>query len=163
MNTKYRIAIDLDGVLCDWHGRSKDMIGKTGFELREAGGDDLLWSEVSKHGEPFWSEMNWMEDGKNLFSFIRENFQDYFILSAQAKKIPESATGKVKWVRREIGLIPIVVCKAVDKQIFASENVVLVDDMERNIDQWRERGGIGIHHVSAFDTIGKLRLLCSNY
>ena len=35
----------------------------------------------------------------------------------------------------------------------------LIDDMERNIQQWKDKGGIGILHTSAADTIKQLKEL----
>ena len=45
------------------------------------------------------------------------------------------------------------------KQKYAGENKILIDDMERNIQQWRDKGGIGILHTSAVDTIKQLKEL----
>ena len=36
---------------------------------------------------------------------------------------------------------------------------VLIDDLKKNIDEWREAGGTGILHVSAEQTLKELREL----
>ena len=42
----------------------------------------------------------------------------------------------------------------------AGEGKILIDDrFEPNIRMWREKGGIGIHHTSAADTIKQLKEL----
>jgi DNA-binding ferritin-like protein len=38
-----------------------------------------------------------------------------------------------------------------------NEMSVLFDDMQKNIDQWKAHGGIGILHTNAKDTIKKLK------
>ena len=36
--------------------------------------------------------------------------------------------------------------RAKDKQDFANENSILIDDREDTIERWNNAGGIGIHH-----------------
>ena len=40
---------------------------------------------------------------------------------------------------------------------YANEHSILIDDMQKNIDQWKAAGGIGILHTNAKDTIKKLK------
>jgi hypothetical protein len=40
-----------------------------------------------------------------------------------------------------------------EKQKFAGENRILIDDLKKTIDEWNEAGGIGIHHTSTANTI----------
>jgi hypothetical protein len=49
-----------------------------------------------------------------------------------------------------------------EKQNFAKLNgepTLLIDDYIKNITQFRARGGIGIHHISAASTISQLKKL----
>jgi hypothetical protein len=46
-----------------------------------------------------------------------------------------------------------------EKQRFAGENRILIDDLEKTIDEWNAKGGIGIHHTSAISTIRQLKNL----
>jgi hypothetical protein len=43
------------------------------------------------------------------------------------------------------------------KQYHCTGNDILIDDKLRNITQWRDRGGIGIHHTSAEQTLKELQ------
>jgi hypothetical protein len=45
------------------------------------------------------------------------------------------------------------------KQIFAAEGKILIDDMEQTIREWKNAGGIGILHTSAANTIKELKKL----
>ena len=45
------------------------------------------------------------------------------------------------------------------KQLFAAEDKILIDDMEQTINEWNKGGGIGILHTSAADTIKQLKKL----
>jgi hypothetical protein len=46
-----------------------------------------------------------------------------------------------------------------NKQLFAGPNRILIDDMKQTIDEWNAKGGIGIFHTSAADTIKQLKKL----
>jgi hypothetical protein len=45
------------------------------------------------------------------------------------------------------------------KQNYSGKNKILIDDRPDNIEQWRSKGGIGILHTSAQDTIKQLQNL----
>ena len=45
------------------------------------------------------------------------------------------------------------------KHVFAAPHHILIDDLEKTIIEWREKGGIGIHHTSTSDTISQLKKL----
>jgi hypothetical protein len=46
-----------------------------------------------------------------------------------------------------------------NKQLFSEPNRILIDDMKQTIDEWNAKGGIGIFHISAADTISQLKKL----
>ena len=50
-------------------------------------------------------------------------------------------------------------CDPENKKNYANANSILIDDMQKNIDQWRAAGGIGILHTSAASTIEQLKKL----
>ena len=44
-----------------------------------------------------------------------------------------------------------------EKKNFANANSVLIDDMMKNVKEFEENGGIGVHHTSAANTIKQLK------
>ena len=46
-----------------------------------------------------------------------------------------------------------------NKQLFAEPNRILIDDMQKTIDEWNAKGGTGIFHSSAANTITELKKL----
>ena len=46
-----------------------------------------------------------------------------------------------------------------EKQLFAGENRILIDDLAKTIDEWNAKGGIGILHTSTANTIKELKKL----
>ncbi len=53
----------------------------------------------------------------------------------------------------------LILHSAEQKQEFANPNAILIDDRPSNIEQWRAKGGIGILHTSADETIEQLKKL----
>jgi len=67
---------------------------------------------------------------------------------------------KREWVREHLCPdVEVIVKPARRKAEHAAPHTVLIDDTERNVQWWREAGGIGILHTSAKDTIAQLREL----
>ena len=91
-----------------------------------------------------------------LFSYIKPF--NPIILSAPSQE-ESSRIGKRVWKKNNLPDAKMILTPAKFKQKYAGENKILIDDMERNIQQWRDKGGIGILHTSAVDTIKQLKEL----
>lgn len=149
---KYTIYQDLDGCLTNF-GKAIKEIGVTFDELDNS--PNTAWPKIAKAGENFWSQMNWMPDGKELWSYIKK--YNPKILSAPSTA-NSSKTGKRIWVKNELGQnVEAILVKSSNKRDYANETSILIDDMQKNIDQWRAHGGIGILHTDTKSTIRKLK------
>ena len=62
--SKYTLYCDMDGVLCDFEKRFKDLTGLLPSEYRDKFGVDKFWKTVDKDGVRFWVGIPWMPDGK---------------------------------------------------------------------------------------------------
>ena len=147
----------MDGVLCDWE-KQLESLGYGNFdEIQKKGGDPLIWKLVYKGGYDFWARMPWMDDGKDLWNYIKS--KNPTILSSpprSGRAIAEK--GKLYWVKKHLGSkVPAVFELSKDKYKLSGSGNILIDDSERNIEQWIQAEGIGILHRSAKDTISKLR------
>jgi hypothetical protein len=67
--------------------------------------------------------------------------------------------GKTLWVNRLFNYNKIYFKVSSQKQQLAKPNRILIDDREDNIKRWKDKGGIGIHHINSADTIKQLKLL----
>ena len=152
---KYTIYCDMDGVLADFDKGYKDLTGITTQEA-DAKGAEFFWEPIAKAGASFWIKLKWMPDGKQLWDYIKQ--YNPSLLSAPSKE-KSSRIGKHVWVKRNLPDVKLILANAVDKQNYSGENQILIDDREKNIEQWRSKGGIGIFHTSAADTIKQLKEL----
>ncbi len=152
---QYKIYCDMDGVLVDFDRGYKDLTHMTPREA-EALGMDKFWEPLDKAGIKFWANLKWMPDGKALWDYIKPHNPE--LLSAPSNE-ESSKIGKYVWVKRNLPGVKLILRRASQKRQFANTNAILIDDRGKNIDEWRESGGIGIKHTSAADTIKQLREL----
>jgi hypothetical protein len=145
----------MDGVLVDFDQGYKDLTGMTTKEA-DAQGKEVFWKPIAKAGASFWIKLKWMPDGQQLWNYI--NPYNPILLSAPSKE-ESSKIGKRVWVKQNIPGTKLILRSASQKQQFSGENQILIDDRVDNIEQWKSKGGIGILHTSASDTIKQLKEL----
>jgi len=157
-NPKYTIYSDMDGVLTDFDERfMKFSNGVSPTEYESKYGIEKFWELIDVTvGVPFWAGMKWLGDGKTYWDYIKK--YNPIILSAPSKK-EESRLGKRIWKKHNLPDTKMILTPAHLKSKYANENSILIDDREKNINQWVEAGGIGIFHTSASNTIKQLKTL----
>lgn len=151
------VYCDMDGVLCDFEDRFKEFTGMSCREYENKYGTKAFWDAIGKEGVEYWSKMNWMDDGKQLWDYIAK--YNPTMLSAPSWD-PSSKIGKREWVKEN--LTPntdVILVNKKDKQLYAGENKILIDDRTDNISDWKNAGGIGILHKTATQTINELKKL----
>ena len=97
-----------------------------------------------------------MSDGKEYWNYIKK--YKPILLSAPSRN-NESRLGKRVWAKRNLPGVKLILAFADNKKNYANENSILIDDREKNINQWKEAGGIGILHTDAASTIAQLKEL----
>ncbi len=153
---KYTLYCDMDGVLVDFEKRFKDLTNLDTISFREKYGLDEFWKKIDKAGVGFWVGMDWMPDGKQLYDYIKPNL--YSLLSSPSYD-NSSRLGKRLWVKNKIPGTKLILAARKNKQDYAKENAILIDDLKPTIDEWNAQGGIGILHTSAASTIEQLKKL----
>ncbi len=159
----YTFYLDLDGVLVDF---IKGVAKTTGKPIKDFTDRKKIkkkeWTAIADAGSDFWSKLNWMKDGKDLWKYLISNKLDIYILSA-FPQAPENKLhalkGKIEWIKRELKITNdkrIHLVKGQHKKLYAEKLAILIDDSSRNIEQFRQAGGIGILHTNTKDTIKQL-------
>lgn len=147
------IFCDQDGVLADFRGYfigkfGYDPIGKTRLELRE----DVL------SDKNFWLNLPKIKGADKLWVAVKEKDKDAKILTAcPIRDWDRSTTQKTEWVAKNIDNEgDVICCIREDKIKHMKPGDILIDDLEKNIEDWENAGGVGILHKSAEETIIKL-------
>ena len=150
----------MDGVLSDFESKYTESFG----EPSKKGQDHPPsfhnnWEKFVQND--LFQHLDWFPGAKKLLHFINsecvwERYIQVMILSSSGghgyeEKITKQ---KEKWlIDREIYYNPIVVPGRRYKCLYANEHSILIDDVEKNVVQFREEGGYGIVHTSAEETI----------
>jgi len=154
IDSKYKIYLDMDGVIADWAGYFENIFGVPVEYYDSQHGKEKRKADINQNSPEFYRNMPWTKDGKLLFNFVKEFPSE--ILSHAPEK--ETKVGKLQWLKdKNIDMHPNLVDKRLDKAKYASPESILVDDREDNIQDFIDAGGIGILHTNSVDTINKLK------
>lgn len=162
-NIQYRIYLDMDNVITDFDNACNSI--SPGLVNLHSSDRGEFWKIIGSQGISFWSEMPWKKDGKELVDYLLK--YNTTILSAhpnpkRGNVMEFSKKGKYDWLAREIGkdfADMAIICKRSDKKMYSYPDCILVDDNAENIESWEDKGGIGILHFAAGNTIDKLEQL----
>ena len=139
---KYTLYCDMDGVLCDFEKRFEDLTGLSPNAYRDKNGLDKFWKAIDDDGVRFWVGMDWMPEGKRLWDFIKPYKPD---LLTSPSRHNSSRLGKQLWAKNKLSPKPkVIMAYSADKQRYANENSILIDDKKSNINEWASKGGIAI-------------------
>jgi len=139
----YKIYCDMDGVLTDFEKRFDHYAGMPPKQYEEQYGSPAFWELIDqKIGLKFWVGMDWMPQGKKLWDFISPYKPD---LLTSPSRDDNSRLGKNLWVKNNLNPKPkVIFAYSKDKQRYANENSILIDDKKSNINEWAAKGGIAI-------------------
>ena len=151
------IYCDLDEVLVDFIRGANAAVGGNFVKMDK----DERWNKVNQT-KGFWANLSWKPNAKRLHDFIIK--YNPHILSAYTGRDPTSKVGKIKWLKKNTGFkrgnIHLVLRS--QKKSYATTNEkpnILIDDYDKNIQEWESKGGIGIHHTDVGKTINELKRL----
>ena len=103
-----------------------------------------------------------MPDAKKLWNFIGK--YNPIMLTAIPRESrgdisKQAASDKTKWMKKHFNLkqSDMRAVSRQDKQQFAKDGRDGRPNVLKNIKEWDAKGGIGIHHTSASDTINQLK------
>jgi len=159
-----KIYLDLDGVLADFDRGVIELAGAK--PLPQGHGDEQqekeMWDAV-RRVEHFYDKLEFAEGARELFDSIYSRYgyacEILTGIPKPGRNIKNAAEDKKKWAKRMLS--PDIAVNTVlkeDKRLFCTgPDCLLIDDYEKNIEQWREAGGTGILHENAEDTMRQLK------
>ena len=149
LNPKSDIYVDMDGVLADFFGEWKKLVGK---DWRQLDKDELEPAlKKIRDADDFWLNIPLTSNAKNLLSIIKKVKGNYKILSSPLANDPKSEPHKREWIEKNLDFFPpseVIITK--DKAKYATNPDgtpnILIDDYGVNISAWESAGGIGVKH-----------------
>ncbi len=161
-----KIYFDMDGVLADFSKGVLDFCGivPEGTQDENSEKDNLMWEEIKKI-DHFYAKLDLMPGALEMFERIYGEYGDKCeILTGIPKErrgIKYAAEDKKSWVKKFLSdKITVNAVYKADKKNFAKNGgSILIDDLEKNISEWREAGGTGILFKSVSQVMSELEKL----
>ena len=153
----YKIYCDMDGVLVDFLGGVMRELDISNIPSQDE--IDNFLSTLQGSSKTFWSELEWMSDGKKLWDTLKDlNTEILSACPSNCRVQPNVEKGKRLWCKKNLGISKgINISTRKDKVNFANKKHILIDDYIKNINEWKRAGGIGIHHRTARATLVELK------
>lgn len=161
---KYKLFIDLDGVLADFDAKVEELTGKRP-DRSNPKADKEMWKAIEK-AKTFYRDLELMPDAQHLIGWLRTKLSNDWTILTGISQTPGCAEQKREWCAEVLGDdIPVITCASKDKAAEAWKvtpkgwTPVLVDDWVKYRDVWEQAGGVFILHTSAVDSIKQLKEL----
>jgi len=149
----YDLYVDMDGVLADFDAHITKLAG--GVHPNETGDD--VWHYVTPG---FFAALPKMPDADELWAFVSEFSPT--IMTATGYSVKRAGAEKRGWAKEHLNHADVkLVMSGADKiKRIESSRIpwsILIDDRMQAISPWVDRGGVGILHTSASNTIAQLK------
>lgn len=172
LNIKPHLYLDMDGVQCDFYQGVADLFGYTSY--KDIPNPEELITELAnsnpKQVFDFFANLEILPGGLKLLNYLKVNKIPFTILSAPLRGpySKYSILGKKEWLNKYNPGASKNAIFTSEKYLYAQKNDrpnVLVDDLDKNINQWRAKGGIPIKHLDSTidNTIKELEKIYSPY
>jgi hypothetical protein len=168
-----RLYFDLDGVLVDFYSGIYEKYGLAypTEKIEQSKFDAFqkeLFDNIKKDGVDFWKSLRPLQGAVQMYRELIKHADHVGVITAYPRTFTEKvdilacSLGKKFWIESNLDESLVYrtdVCKASDKHLvarkFPNDVNILIDDMESNINDWNNAGGIGILHKSPADTISE--------
>ena len=153
----YKVYCDMDGVLVDFLGGVMKELDISNIPSQDE--IDNFLSTLQGSSKTFWSELEWMSDGKKLWDTLKDlNTEILTACPDNCKLQPSVIRGKKMWCKSNLKISNGVnVTTRKGKLKFVGPKNILIDDFIKNVNNWKAKGGIGIHHRTARATLVELK------
>jgi len=132
------IYLDMDGVIGDWDTSAQKLFDQPLAEISKS----KIWKKIDGEGFKFWADMDlypWTEEFVQSLRWI-----DEVVICSTPSLDPRSAAGKLRWLQKLFGRNFRDYVLTPKKHLLAKKRNVLIDDKEKNTDDFSRNGGIGI-------------------
>lgn len=150
-----RVFLDLDGVLADFIGgvlklhnlpysHIKDMKGSYGVAKYLNLSEKDFWGELNKHPD-FWHSLSTTKEAndlvENIYSLVDSS--SVYLLTSPSRN-EHAYSGKYLWVKKHFpDLLPRLILTS-HKHLLADRFHILVDDSDKNCNDFKKAGGNAI-------------------
>ncbi len=157
--TRAKCFLDQDGVIADFVGGACRVHSKLNpfilaknlgeFELIKIWGmtEQQFWAPIDALGVAFWEGLEPTQEAAKLVDFVTATFgQDNVAVLTAPSEDPGCIPGKRAWMKKYFPKLErkMIFANASNKRFLAGPENWLVDDRDRNVDQFLADGGNGV-------------------
>ncbi len=177
-----RCFLDMDGVIADFvtgvcaaHGRENPYLRPESADIFAM---ERLWGITAEafwrptNNEAFWRNLPKTPEANDLVRLVETAFglKNVAILTAPSK-VGACITGKRKWIEKNFPRFTKQIIFCSHKAILAGEDAYLIDDRDRNLQEFAAAGGHAIcvprpwnwRHACSEDVLGAVALDLSKF
>jgi hypothetical protein len=147
-----RLFLDADGVLADFDGGFRELLGATPREYERRHGRGSFWKKLAAT-ENFYGSLPEMPDARVLFEAV-EHLKPTILTGLPLGRW--AAPQKIEWAAEHFPGVPIITCMARDKHKHMHRGDVLVDDRENHRAAYEAAGVLFVHHKNGLDSLRQL-------
>ncbi len=160
-----KIYFDMDGVLADFARGVREMCNREYIpqgEIRSDEEEGLMWEAIRKV-DHFYARLEPLPGAIGMLEEVCRVYGDRCeILTGVPKEsrgIRDAGKDKIAWMRRMFPEeIPVnIVMRREKKNYCKGAGSILIDDLEKTVLEWREKGGIAVLHLDADSTLAALK------
>lgn len=156
--TERRLFLDLDGVLADFEGGARAVLGTDAATFQSEQGSCEFWRRLAKAPD-FYARLPRLPDAQQLYDAVK-HLRPTILTGLPLGQW--AAPQKVAWVEQHFPGTPVITCMARDKHLFMDPGDVLVDDRDKHRTEYETEGVVFVHHKNAADSLDQLRDLFSS-
>lgn len=153
-----KVMVDMDGVLCNFDKRYKELYGEESENDRPKKNFKTNWPDFVSRKQ--FLTLEWMPGARILLDTIESYPVKVEILSSSGghQLHDEVRDQKEQWLKDHyINYRANIVPGKKYKTMYATPEVILIDDTYSIIDNFNQAGGIGIHHTDISKTLDSLK------
>lgn len=174
-SNEVRILLDLDEVLCDFIGGAVSLWDRSiqdvqahwtlgdwnvlpalGLSLGYPLSTEEFWKRIDQHGSYFWHSLTPHRWVNPLIKLVESLTKDWHVVSSPSWSV-DSYVGKVQWLKTQFGRSFTRFAITPHKEIFANPKTILIDDRDKNVQDFRKAGGWGIVFPAYNNSLHTLR------
>jgi len=151
------VFLDMDGVLTNFRKGVYKAFNipydftkeNPNYEFWESWGKGATWKHVHEvcNSIEFWANLEWMPDGLEIYSIIRDKFEteQIYLLTNPLAGGDLTSAGKMKWIKKHLpDFYRHTIITASSKGLLAKPGTLLIDDHDKNVNEFKEAGGSAI-------------------
>lgn len=150
-----QLYLDMDGVLADFDKRAASIFGMPTGDFESRFGSKVFWSILQDTPE-FYNSFDLMLDAPFLLDAVEHLGPIVLTGIPMGEWAPPQ---KRAWIARKARDLPVITCRSKAKSEYCAPGDIIVDDRTEYRHLWEAKGGIWVHHTSAYDSINQLKLL----